>query len=158
MFCLKIKMWYTFCIHMRRSGFTLIELLVVIAIIGILVTIVVVAVRNARIEATNARIINSVRQLRLMAETAYDDSAASYQNWSTNPAVVDLVNKLKDDLTAAHGSAPGPAYTIADSARREFCISAPLHEQTGGHYCVDHTGILKTAANQCPTSGTLACP
>jgi general secretion pathway protein G len=47
----------------RRSGFTLIELLVVIAIIGILATLVVVAVNGAQVRARNSQAKNDVTQI-----------------------------------------------------------------------------------------------
>lgn len=145
---------------MRDQGFTLIELLVVIAILGILLTIVIVAVSSVRRDAFDARVKNDVRQLRILAESAYDATAASYLNWSTKPVVQSEVVTLLEDIDAAHGNAPGAPYVavIADSQAKEFCISAPLHGSSGNHYCIDDSGLFKTTATQCPTTAPLACP
>ncbi len=141
-----------------KSGFTLIEILVVIAILGILIGIVIIAVNNVRGDAVNTRIVNDVRQLRVLAEAAYDNSAASYENWSSKAAVQEEVTTVLADLTDAHAGAPGAAYVLVDSEEREFCISAPLHVNTGGHYCVDHTGAFKNVTAACPTIAPIACP
>lgn len=145
---------------MKEKGFTLIELLVVIAIISILLTIVIVALTAVRRDAFDARIKNDIRQLRILAESAYDSAAASYLNWSTKPVVQAEVVVLLEEIDAAHNNGPGAPYVavIADSQAKEFCISAPLHISTGSHYCIDDSGVFKTTATSCPTTAPLACP
>jgi len=58
----------------RQSGFTLIELLVVIAIIGILSTIVLATLEEARVRGRDARRLSDVQQLRTALELYYDNN------------------------------------------------------------------------------------
>ena len=57
----------------KQSGFTLIELLVVIAIIGLLSTLAVVALNNARMKARDAGRIHNVNQMRTVLDLYFDD-------------------------------------------------------------------------------------
>jgi prepilin-type N-terminal cleavage/methylation domain-containing protein len=54
-------------------GFTLVELLVVIAIIGILASIVVVSLNNARVRARDTKRIGEVGQLQIALEGYFND-------------------------------------------------------------------------------------
>jgi prepilin-type N-terminal cleavage/methylation domain-containing protein len=68
----------------KKQGFTLIELLVVIAIIGLLASIVLVALNTARAKARDARRIGDLKQIQLALEMYYDDNNGypSTASWS----------------------------------------------------------------------------
>jgi len=57
----------------NKKGFTLIELLVVIAIIGLLSTLAVVALSNARQKANDAKRLSDVKQVQTALELYHND-------------------------------------------------------------------------------------
>jgi prepilin-type N-terminal cleavage/methylation domain-containing protein len=57
----------------NKKGFTLIELLVVIAIIGLLSTLAVVALNNARQKSRDAKRVADVKQMQTALELYYND-------------------------------------------------------------------------------------
>ncbi len=57
----------------NRKGFTLIELLVVIAIIGLLSTLAVVSLNNARQKARDARRVSDIKQIQTGLELFFND-------------------------------------------------------------------------------------
>jgi len=58
---------------LNKKGFTLIELLVVIAIIGLLSTLAVVALNNARLKARDAKRIADIKQIQTALELYYTE-------------------------------------------------------------------------------------
>lgn len=59
----------------NKKGFTLIELLVVIAIIGLLSTLAVVSLNNARQKSRDARRVSDVKQVQTALELYYNDAS-----------------------------------------------------------------------------------
>lgn len=59
-----------------KKGFTLIELLVVIAIIGVLASIVLASLNNARQKSRDARRISDIKQIQLALELYFDGTGA----------------------------------------------------------------------------------
>jgi prepilin-type N-terminal cleavage/methylation domain-containing protein len=57
----------------NKKGFTLIELLVVIAIIGLLSTLAVVALNNARQKSRDAKRVADVKQIQTALELSFND-------------------------------------------------------------------------------------
>jgi prepilin-type N-terminal cleavage/methylation domain-containing protein len=59
-----------------KKGFTLLELLVVIAIIGILSSVIMVSLGNAKIKARDARRLHDISQIQLALELYYDKNGS----------------------------------------------------------------------------------
>ena len=68
---------------MNKKGFTLIELLVVVAIIGLLATLSIVALNNARARSRDARRVADIKQIQTALELYYND----WQSYPTSISV-----------------------------------------------------------------------
>ena len=77
---------------MKQKGFTLIELLVVIAVIGMLASIVLVALGPARQRARDARRISDVRQMSLALEIEAADNGELIVGCTADQGDADLCN------------------------------------------------------------------
>ena len=147
----------------KNRAFTLIELLVVIAIIAILAAIVLVSLSTAQNRAKDARVVSSMNQLRVVAQSLFS-SDGNYANLSTNAQE----NAIESDIT---GSQIGSAYTLRTNAGHatfpssNFCAIATL--PSGGFWCVDSTltsekdinGVAVNCIDACTTdvAGNCRC-
>ena len=110
------------------KGFTLIELLVVIAIIGILATVITVAVSSARKKARDARRLSDMKAIQTALEMYANDHGeyppithggpdCSWDSGSTDSGSNDFINKLvekgylpKVSTDPTHGGCSGYRY------------------------------------------------
>jgi len=83
----------------KRAGFTLVELLVVIAIIGILASILLSAVANAKERTRDTQCINNLKQVSVAARMYWGDNRDLYSYVSGG------INPLPGCLTTNHGLA-----------------------------------------------------
>ena len=77
---------------MNKKGFTLIELLVVIAIIGLLSTLAVVSLNNARAKARDAKRVSDVKQISTLVEMEAANSASG--GYDVFPTACDAAGEL----------------------------------------------------------------
>ena len=133
-----------------QKAFTLIELLVVVAIIGVLASVVLASLGDARANARDAKRAGDMKQLQTAFELYYNDHG-QYPNWPGGGApvcgsciegadqgnwgdVLDYLDPIPVDPTRA-GSTSGYRYAISNvNGRKSYTMLVKL-EKNNGAWC-----------------------
>ena len=102
----------------NKKGFTLIELLVVIAIIGLLSTLAVVSLNNARAKARDAKRVSDIKQISILIEMEAANSATG--GYDVLPDLCDAAG----DLLSACSIGGVDLSTITDPSGTVACTNA----------------------------------
>ncbi len=151
----------------KNKGFTLIELLVVIAIIGILSSVILASLNNARDKGKDASVKSQLASMKAQGELFYSQNGELYTGVCTKGKEADGGFGISTDpglLQAIVGataidSTLNTTYTVAGAynlvtchdSENSWAAEAPMNESASGTgnanmFCVDSTGYsgLKT--------------
>lgn len=143
----------------KQSGFSLIELLIVVTVIGIIVSLAIPYMEQAKQSARGGSAINSLR-LIASAEVSY---RAINGNFGDRVALGNA-NLLNDpDLKAGRKShydfnvTPGDAALGFDDAHYYSATATPSFEPARWtHYFVDASGVMRSAQGTPATTSSAA--
>lgn len=128
-----------------KKGFTLIELLVVIAIIGILSSIVIASLNNARKKSRDARRVADIKQVQLALEMYFDTNRAYPLTLGALVTGGHIASEPKDPI----GVGVVYAYAYSPAANPTYYhLGASLEESTN----------LSLSSDKDCNSGGITCP
>ena len=133
----------------KQRGFTLIELLVVIAIIGLLSTLAVVSLNNARAKSRDARRVSDIKQIQTALELYYNDcggypTAAAAGSAVAGPATCGSTTYMS--AVPANPTPNGSTYTYAGGANT-YTLTYTLEGVSGSITAGIHTATPNGLAN-----------
>lgn len=135
----------------KRKGFTLIELLVVIAVIGLLASIVLVALGQSRAKARNSRRQADIRQLSTAMELYYGDNGDKYLSHAAESPVSTIIPSYMPKMPQDPLSTQNYVWVANTSDAQKYCIYATLESPSSGYVCASNAGVFSSATT--PTLG-----
>ena len=125
----------------KKQGFTLIELLVVIAIIGLLSTLSILALNQARARARDAKRIADVKQIQTALELYYNEVGDYPASVTPGTAIANGTNvylavipNAPEPTDGACGLSAEKSYTYtrtavgsSDSYTLQYCLGATIN-------------------------------
>lgn len=161
----------------NQKGFTLIELLVVIAIIGLLSTLAVVSLNNARQKARDSRRVSDIKSIQTALEMYYTDRNdypvpdAANSPAGLTPTYIPTVpsNPTPNgtwytyEVCTDDGATCGGATDVTEGYRASYTLTynleSGIHPMVIGYNCATPAGItggtVCAASNQPVTGGTI---
>ena len=135
-----------------KKGFTLIELLVVIAIIGLLSTLSIVALNQARIRARDARRVADIKQIQTALEMYFNEASLypttvnSSTPIATNSAIFLAIPPLAPTPQDGTCTVNNNTYVYAATSSNAsytltYCLGAKTGDITAGVHTATPAGI-----------------
>ena len=134
-------------LKLNKEGFTLIELLVVIAIIGILASIVLVSLNEARNKGYDTEVKSEIAQIKNAMEICYDNNNGVYGDACDTAAELGTANITPPGCS-------GTSYTIRTGSQG-YHISSKMCSDTTQTWCADASGVSKASSTDVVTAAGL---
>lgn len=134
----------------KQKGFTLIELLVVIAIIGLLSTLAVVSLGNARLKSRDARRVSDIKQIQTALELYYNDvggypAAVASGSTITGPSTTGTTVYMA--AVPSNPTPNGATYGYTMTSGSTYALTYTLEGASGGIATGAHTATPAGIAN-----------